>query len=130
MKITSENNRPVNLDLGSIQLPIAAYTSITHRVTGILLCAGFLFMLWMLAISLESAAGFQQAAAILTSVPGKLATFVTLAPLIYHLLAGIRHIFMDFGIGESLEGGRASARAVFVLSIVLIVVMGAWLWSV
>jgi succinate dehydrogenase / fumarate reductase cytochrome b subunit len=130
VKISSVYNRPVNLDIGTIQLPITAYVSITHRVTGVLLCAGLLFMLWMLALSLDSAAGFNQAQDILQSVLGKIATFLTLAPLTYHLVAGVRHLLMDFGVGESLEGGQLGAKIVFAVSIVLIFAMGGWLWSV
>lgn len=130
MKISSVNNRPVNLDIGTIQLPITAYVSITHRVTGVLLCAGLLFMLWMLALSLDSSAGFDQAQAILQSGLGKIATFFTLAPLIYHLVAGVRHLIMDFGVGESLEGGQLGAKIVFALSVILILAMGGWLWGV
>ena len=130
VKISSVYNRPVNLDIGTIQLPITAYVSITHRVTGVLLCAGLLFMLWMLALSLDSAAGFNQAQDILQSVLGKIATFLTLAPLTYHLVAGVRHLLMDFGVGESLKGGQLGAKIVFAVSIVLIFAMGGWLWSV
>lgn len=130
MKISSVNNRPVNLDIGTIQLPITAYVSITHRVTGVILCAGLLFMLWMLALSLDSAAGFAQAQSILQSGLGKIATFLTLAPLIYHLVAGVRHLIMDFGWGESLEGGQLGAKIVFAASIILILAMGVWLWGV
>lgn len=130
VKISSVNNRPVNLDFGTLQLPITAYVSITHRVTGVLLCAGLLFMLWMLALSLDSAAGFAQAQSILHSGLGKIATFFTLAPFIYHLVAGVRHLIMDFGMGESLEGGRLGAKIVVAVSIVLILVMGGWLWGV
>ena len=130
MKISSVNNRPVNLDIGTIQLPITAYVSITHRVTGVLLCAGLLFMLWVLTLSLDSAVGFNQAQNIMQSLLGKIATFLTLAPLIYHLVAGVRHLIMDFGVGESLEGGRLGAKIVFAVSIVLIAAMGGWLWSV
>lgn len=121
VKISSVNNRPVNLDLGTIQMPIAAYVSITHRITGVLLCAGLLFMLWMLTLSLDSAAGFAQAQSILQSGVGKVATFLTLAPFIYHLVAGVRHLIMDIGIGESLEGGRLGAKLVFAVSGVLII---------
>jgi len=130
VKISSVNNRPVNLDIGTIQLPITAYVSITHRVTGVLLCAGLLFMLWVLTLSLDSAVGFNQAQNIMQSLLGKIATFLTLAPLIYHLVAGVRHLIMDFGVGESLEGGRLGAKIVFAVSIVLIAAMGGWLWSV
>ena len=58
----------------------------------------------------------------------KLVLTAILAPFIYHLVAGIRHLLMDAGIGESLEGGQAGAKAVFAVSIVLIIATGAWLW--
>ena len=130
MKISSVNNRPVNLDLGTIHLPIHAYVSITHRITGVLLCAGLLFMLWVLALSLDSAAGFARAQAVLQSWPGKVATFLTLAAFIFHLVAGIRHLIMDFGIGESLRGGILGSQIVFGVSAVLILLTGVWLWGV
>jgi succinate dehydrogenase / fumarate reductase cytochrome b subunit len=130
VKISSVNNRPVNMDLGTIHFPITAITSITHRVTGVVLCAGFLYMLWVLVLSLDSADGFLQAKSVLAHPIGKIATFLTLASLIFHLLAGLRHLLMDMGLGESLEGGRMGAKVVFALSGLLVVVMGGWLWIV
>ena len=41
---------------------------------------------------------------------------------------GIRHLIMDMGIGESLEGGTRSAKIVIVVSIVLTVLVGALIW--
>ena len=60
MKISSVNGRPVNLDIKTIALPVTAYASILHRVTGILLCAGVLVLLWMLQKSLASEVGFAE----------------------------------------------------------------------
>jgi succinate dehydrogenase / fumarate reductase, cytochrome b subunit len=51
-----------------------------------------------------------------------------LAALAYHTVAGIRHVFMDCGIGESLKGGQRGAILVLVLAAVLIVLAGVWLW--
>ncbi|RFQ09412.1 succinate dehydrogenase, cytochrome b556 subunit, partial [Pseudomonas sp. ATCC 13867] len=34
------SKRPVNLDLRTIQLPITAYTSILHRISGVILFVG------------------------------------------------------------------------------------------
>ncbi len=48
--------------------------------------------------------------------------------LIYHSLAGIKHLVMDFGIGETMEGGVRGARIVIGLSIVLILVAGVLIW--
>ena len=129
MKISSVNGRPVNLDINTIELPVTAYASITHRVTGIILCAAVLVLLWFLNKSLASAEGFQEVQQILASTPIKILLMVILAPLWYHLVAGIRHLFMDAGIGETLEGGRLGAKLVFVISTILIIVTGVWLWT-
>jgi succinate dehydrogenase / fumarate reductase cytochrome b subunit len=35
---------------------------------------------------------------------------------------------MDFGIGETLEGGQLGAKVVIAVSVVLILLAGVWLW--
>lgn len=82
----------------------------------------------MLDSSLESEQGFQKVAGFFTSVPAKLVLWASLAALIYHLIAGVRHLIMDMGIGESLEGGRRGAIIVLVLSVVLILLAGVLIW--
>jgi succinate dehydrogenase / fumarate reductase cytochrome b subunit len=121
-------NRPVNLDISTINLPAAALVSILHRVSGVVLFAVVALLLWMLDKSLRSAQGFAEVAAAFNSVPAKLILLASLAALIYHLLAGLRHMLMDLGIGESLEGGRRGAVAVLLLSAILILLAGVWLW--
>lgn len=130
MKISSVNGRPVNLDIKTIELPITAYASILHRVTGVVLCAAVLFLLWMLNKSLASEAGFVEVQQMLGSSYVKFLLLVCLAPFIYHLVAGVRHLIMDAGIGETLEGGRLGAKIVFAVSAVLILITGVWLWGV
>ena len=50
--------------------------------------------------------------------------WLMLAALIYHLVAGIRHILMDMGVGGSLAGGRLGARLVLIISVIFILMMG------
>lgn len=121
-------NRPVNLDISTINLPVAALVSILHRVSGVVLFAVVALLLYMLSASLESEQGFAKVAAAFDSTPAKLVLWAGLAALIYHLAAGIRHLLMDMGIGESLEGGRRSAVVVLAVSAVLILLVGVWLW--
>ncbi|WP_308366603.1 MULTISPECIES: succinate dehydrogenase, cytochrome b556 subunit [unclassified Microbulbifer] len=121
-------NRPVNLDISTINLPAAALVSILHRVSGIVLFAVVALLLYMLDVSLKSEQGFATVAAVFDSTPAKLVLWAGLAALIYHLVAGIRHLLMDMGIGESLEGGRRSAVLVLAVSAVLILLAGVWLW--
>lgn len=123
-----KDNRPVNLEISTIALPITAIVSILHRVSGVFLVAGAGVLLWILDASLASQDSFDAVAAILGSVLVKLIVWVVLAALIYHSAAGVRHLFMDMGVGETLEGGKSGARLVLVISVILTLLVGALLW--
>lgn len=43
-------------------------------------------------------------------------------------MAGIRHLLMDFHIGEELKSGRIGAILTLVISILFIIFVGIWLW--
>lgn len=120
--------RPVNLDIGTFRLPITAYVSILHRVSGVVLLAVTGLLLWMLDISLSSEEGFASIRAGFANPWLQLLLWGMLAAVAYHLVAGIRHMIMDFGIGESLEGGVLGARLVLVIAGLLILLAGVWIW--
>ncbi|MEZ5540051.1 MAG: succinate dehydrogenase, cytochrome b556 subunit [Pseudomonadales bacterium] len=122
------DKRPVNLDIGTIKQPISAIVSILHRVSGVALIAAIAILLGLLDYSLRSAEDFAAAVACLDSVLMKLLMLAVLAAFIYHLFAGIRHLIMEFGIGESLEGGRKSAVLVVVSTVIGVALAGVWLW--
>jgi succinate dehydrogenase / fumarate reductase cytochrome b subunit len=123
-----KDKRPVNLDIGTMRLPITAWASITHRATGVILFVGTAVLLWGLDASLKSPESFDALKECMTSPLVKLVIWGVVSGLIYHSLAGIKHLIMDFGIGETMEGGVLGARIVFGLSIVLILVAGVLIW--
>lgn len=122
------DKRPVNLDIGSFDLPITAYTSILHRISGVFLVVGAAVLLWLLDASLASEESFNSLKGTSATFVCKLIVWAVLAGLIYHSVAGIKHLVMDLGIGESLEGGVLGSKLVFVVSAVLIVLAGVWVW--
>lgn len=122
------DKRPVNLNLMTIKLPITSIVSITHRVTGVVLLGGILVLLWMLDVSLESEKGFAFIGDLLDAVWAKIVLWMILAALAYHLVAGVRHLIMDMGFWETLQGGRTSAHVSIALSVILIILAGIWLW--
>ncbi len=122
------NKRPVNLDIRTIHFPITAIASILHRISGVALLFATALLLWMLDSSLSGPEGFDSVKACLASVWAKLVMLLIFAGLAYHLVAGIRHLLMDCGIGESLEGGRLGAKIVMVTTALLIILAGVWLW--
>ena len=111
-----------------MRLPITAWASITHRATGVILFVGTAVLIWALATSLSGPEGFASVEAALASPLAKLVIWGVLAALIYHTLAGIKHLIMDLGVGESMEGGITGARIVIGLSVVLIALAGIWIW--
>lgn len=120
--------RPVNLDISTIKLPITAYVSILHRVSGVFLFAGVAVLLWMLESSLDSQEGFNSIRELGTNPIFQAVLWIVLAALAYHTVMGTRHLIMDFGIGESLKGGKTGATLALVIAIVLIVLAGVWVW--
>lgn len=123
-----DKKRPVNLDLWTIKFPIMAIASILHRISGFIIFFLIPLSLWALQESLRSAAGFNAVSDCLQNPVLKFILWAFLVALIYHLLAGIRHLFMDIGIGETLSGSRRTVITVFVLTLILIVLTGWWLW--
>lgn len=123
-----KDNRPVNLDIGTIRLPITAYTSITHRISGVILVVSAFILLWALDSSLQSEASFAAVGEVLGSPLAKFVAWGIATALLYHSFAGIRHLIMDFGIGETLKGGVLGARVVIVLSLIASILVGVSLW--
>lgn len=122
------NKRPVNLQLSTIKLPITAIVSILHRASGVFVFLIIPFLLGWLAHSLKSPESFAALQTCLSHPLTKLFVFVFFAALIYHLLAGVRHLLMDLGIGEGKQSGKCGARLVLVVSVILVIGLGVWLW--
>jgi succinate dehydrogenase / fumarate reductase cytochrome b subunit len=123
-----KDNRPVNLDISTIKFSLAAITSIIHRITGVILLIGFGFLLYLLQLSLESESGFVLVQELLSGLIVKLLTWAVIACLIYHFIAGCKHLLMDLGIGETNEGAQIGSWLVVAFSAVGILIAGVWIW--
>ncbi|OGT31140.1 MAG: succinate dehydrogenase, cytochrome b556 subunit [Gammaproteobacteria bacterium RIFCSPHIGHO2_12_FULL_35_23] len=119
--------RPVNLKLTSIHFPMPAITSILHRITGVVLFFFIPFLLWLTWYSLSSEQSFNNIKTFMSLFSFRFFLWVFISALFYHIVAGIRHLFMDIHIGETLKGGRYSAWFIFILSAVVIILLGIYL---
>ncbi len=108
------------------RFPIAAIASISHRIAGMALFAGIAFALYGLQVSLASEQGFNQIVGAIGSPLGMIISIGLLAALAYHFVAGIKHLIMDQGIGETLEGGIFAARLTFLIAAILIFLAAIW----
>lgn len=125
----AQSSRPVYLNLLKIRLPLPGWVSILHRVSGVLLFLLLPLLLWLLSCSLAFQASFTDLQQSFQQHGWlRLVVWVCLSLLVYHLIAGIRHLIMDLGIGDSLAGGRRGAYIVLFIAAVLIVWLGAYLW--
>lgn len=123
------SKRPVNLDLSTIHFPLPALTSIIHRITGVILFVGLVFAFWALDASLSSPAGFDAVSdAFESNILVKLIAWGLVSALAYHFVAGVKHLIMDADIGVTLEGSVRKAQATVVISAVLVILAGVWIW--
>ena len=115
------DQRPVYLDLTKIRLPMSAFSSITHRLSGMYVFFVTLpVMLYLIYCSTSSKVNFDRLIIDMSLVSFK-SIFIYISLLIfwYHILTGVRHLIMDFlHIGESLNGSYYSAIFVLVFWVI------------
>jgi len=121
--------RPINLDIGTIKLPITSYVSILHRISGVILFFAVAIMLYALEASLASEQSFDALKNFFSSTLFQIILWGCLIALTYHVIAGLRHIVMDFGIGEdNFQAGRRSAWLVVIIAVVCISLITGWVF--
>lgn len=123
-------------DLPTYRLPAAGWVSILHRVSGVLMFLLMPFIIWMFDTSVSSEISFAKFSAAfnvgLGFVPGVLVKLVALALIwayLHHLIAGVRHLYMDVFHAVSKEFGQSSAVVTLSLSLGLTAVLGAKLFG-
>jgi len=119
--------RPKNLNLFTIHFPVPAIVSILHRISGVFLFLFIPFVLWGLDFSLTES-GFESLQQWLGSIFVKLIFWALFVPFLYHLVAGIRHLLSDIHIGDTLKMGKKTALLTFIISALLVILTGIWLW--
>ncbi|MDA8110086.1 MAG: succinate dehydrogenase, cytochrome b556 subunit [Betaproteobacteria bacterium] len=127
-----KKNRPKYLSLRAIlfeiRLPLPGWVSILHRVSGALLFASLVWLLFMLDRSLASEQDFAFVRHYLGLAPVKLALLVLIWAYCHHLCAGIRFLLLELQKGWEKEAARLSSIVVFVASLALTALFGAKLW--
>ena len=123
-------------DLPTYRLPPAGWVSILHRVSGALMFLLLPFIIWMFDTSLTSEYSFARFSAAfgvgLGFVPGWFIKLVALALIwayLHHIIAGLRHLWMDATHAVTKEFGHNSAIVTLVLSLGLTAVLGAKLFG-
>ena len=124
-----KSDRPVNINpLTDYGWPFTALVSITNRVLGIVLFAGVAFGLYVLDLALSSEVGFAKATSLFSGTAIKLITLFLIFSLSYHLFAGIKHLLLDFHIGDTFEAAQVGSAIVVVSALTTTGIIGFNLW--
>ena len=123
-------------DLTNYRLPAAGWVSILHRVSGALMFLLLPLIVWLFDTSVSSEFSYERFSAAFSVgvgfVPGWLFKLVVLAIIwayLHHLIAGLRHLYMDARHAVTKQFGKSSAIVTLGLSIGLTLVLGAKLFG-
>jgi succinate dehydrogenase / fumarate reductase cytochrome b subunit len=104
------------------------FTSIFNRMTGVALSVGLIVLVyWLMAVA-GGSRSYQRAYEVLSSGILKVVYAGLVVAFSYHLVAGIRHLVWDTGRGLERAQSKRSAGVVIVVSIVLMLALGYWLF--
>ena len=124
------------VDALGYRLPLAGVVSILHRASGLLLFVLLPFIIWLFDVSVTSEISYERFSSAFVAgigfVPAWLIKLIVLGLIwafLHHLIAGVRHLWMDMTHSVSKEQGRSSAVITLVSSLVLTVLLGAKLFG-
>lgn len=124
-------------DLTTYRMTPAAWVSILHRASGAILFLLLPLVIWLFDTSVSSEYSFARFKAAFETglgfVPGWLLKLVVLGLIwgyLHHMIAGIRHLWMDISHDAvTKQFGKSSAIVTLILSIGLTVILGAKLFG-
>ncbi|BCX89941.1 succinate dehydrogenase/fumarate reductase, cytochrome b subunit [Methylomarinovum tepidoasis] len=119
-------NRPLSPHLQIYRLPLTAWLSITHRITGVVLSFGLLVLVGMVLAIAGAGEGYGALQAFLHGFWGRVWLFLWLLALFSHFCHGIRHLLWDVILGFERE--RLSRHSLLELLAALGLTCLAWLW--
>jgi succinate dehydrogenase / fumarate reductase cytochrome b subunit len=123
-----KDDRPVYLNLFQYKWPLVAIASILHRVSGVGVFFGIGILLFLLQTSLESQSGFELVRSSFQSPGLKLLVWLIISGLIYHFVAGVKHLIMDWGFGEDLRSAHLASQLTLAVATLLSLLAGVRLW--
>ena len=123
------------IDALGYRLPLAGLVSILHRLSGLVMFVLLPFIIWMFDTSLTSEISYSQFASVFKNGTGllggwfyKLVALALIWSYLHHVIAGLRHLWMDATHSVSKEFGRQSAIVTLVVSVVFTLALGAKLF--
>jgi succinate dehydrogenase / fumarate reductase cytochrome b subunit len=124
------------VDALQYRLPIAGVVSILHRFSGGVMFLLLPLVVWLFDVSVTSEVSYERFSSAFGAgigfVPGwfvKIVVLVLIWAYLQHLVAGVRHLWMDGWHATSKAQGRSSAVVVLGFTGVLTLALGAKLFG-
>lgn len=124
----SEKKRPKFLNLFAIHLPVTGLNSFAHRVSGALLFLSIPGIIYLFGLSVRTTTDYARVLAMFDTVCFKLILSVLVWSMAHHLLAGIRFLLTDLGMGIELKTASRTAWFVNITGLVVLAVFVLWIW--
>ncbi len=105
--------------------PFTALVSITHRIAGVALFGAVAVLLYLLDRALSSPEGFAEVA---DSAGAKWLLVLIVCAMAYHFFVGIKHLLLDFHLGDTMVKARWASALSVVLAALTAVWLGNWIW--
>jgi len=102
-------------------------TSFANRITGMVLSAGLLLLIYWLTALARGARAYARAQQVLGSDVAKLVYVALIAAFAYHLAAGVRHLIWDTGRG--MEKAQSQRSAWMVIAGAAVLTLGCAWWA-
>ena len=118
--------RPLSPHISIYRWPITMAASILHRLTGVALAGGTLFLAWWLIAAASGPDAYDMFLGVASHPVGWIILFGFVWSLSFHLLNGIRHLAWDLGYGFKVPTARLTAALVFGLSLAIAVAVFAY----
>lgn len=112
-------DRPLSPHLQIYKPQLTSMLSISHRLTGVALGLGTLFLVWWLIAAAMSDGAFATAQTFFGSWLGLLLLFGWTYSFFFHLCNGVRHLMWDSGYGLDLRTAYTTGWVVLAASGVL-----------
>lgn len=116
-------SRPLSPHLTVFRPLMTAAMSIMHRITGVALYFGMLFLAWWLVAAASGPEAFATASAFFGSFFGRLILLGFTWALIHHMLGGVRHLIWDTGAGLDLPTANRLAWGTLIGSVSLTLIV-------
>lgn len=129
MSESTKKQRPKNLNLLTIRLPINALVSIMHRMSGMVLFLMLPLSLCLLSVSLSGEAGYESAKGYLDHWFFNLIQLLFSWAFFHHFYAGIRHLAHDMHWMHGLKQARNSSHILIGLVAMSVISFLYFIWS-